>query len=209
MGRVRSLDVGGRLRLVPFWEQGLAVSDRIPLIIDPGPSFGAGDHPTTIMALELLEESVCSITRAGFVPTLLDVGTGTGVLAIAGRILGAGFTVGLDIDSASVFTARRNVELNGFGLRGRGTGRAVDLVVGGADCIRGLFHIVTVNLVAPVLLRLKDDLIARVGHTLILSGIADVMVNQVIAAYNSSDLSVFKILSREGWNAAVFQANAQ
>jgi ribosomal protein L11 methylase PrmA len=97
----------------------LAVSDRIPLIIDPGPSFGAGDHPTTIMALELLEEAISEESQTGSSPTLLDVGTGTGVLAIAGKSLGTGFTVGLDIDSASVFTARRNVDLNGLALSGR------------------------------------------------------------------------------------------
>jgi ribosomal protein L11 methylase PrmA len=59
----------------------------------------------------------------------------------------------------------------------------VELVVGGADSIKGLFQIVTVNLVAPVLLRLEKDLIDRVGDTLILSGIADVMVDEVIARF--------------------------
>jgi len=272
MGKVRPLDVGERLKLVPFWERGLAVSDRTPLIIDPGPSFGTGDHPTTIMALELLEEAVNEASQTGCEPTLLDVGTGTGVLAIAGKILGTGFTLGLDIDSASVFTARRNVDLNGLVLSGRssvtcstlvsrqgtwketspgtearatasvgadlcvhpgrtrrcaptswdgrpcpstsghcpgeGSRGGVDLVVGGVDCVRGLFQIVTVNLVAPVLLRLKKDLTDRVGDTLILSGIADVMADEVIAAFGSDDLSVSKIKSREGWNAAVFHADS-
>ena len=112
MGRVRSVDVGGSLRLVPYWERGLTKSDRIELIIDPGPSFGAGDHPTTLMALELLEVAISMAEEIGPPPTMLDVGTGTGVLAIAGKMLGTGFTVGLDVDPAAVFIARRNVALN-------------------------------------------------------------------------------------------------
>ncbi|MFH1112313.1 MAG: 50S ribosomal protein L11 methyltransferase [Pseudomonadota bacterium] len=275
MGKVRSLDVGERLRLVPFWERGLHVSERTPVIIDPGPSFGAGDHPTTIMALELLEEVLNE--KNVHAPTLLDVGTGTGVLAIAGKLLGTGFTVGLDLDAASVFTARRNLELNGLVLSGRspvtssalisttqtwkekspgtearatedtdqahptswdgrpcpsssgagtlgppsprrrpesghcpgeGSRGEVNLVVGGADCIRGSFHIVTVNLVAPVLLRVKEDLTARARETLILSGIADVMVDAVVAAFGAGELSVSKIKSRDGWNAALLQRSS-
>jgi ribosomal protein L11 methylase PrmA len=50
MGRVRSVDVGAKLRLVPYWEKKTTTLNRIELIIDPGPSFGAGDHPTTVMA---------------------------------------------------------------------------------------------------------------------------------------------------------------
>ncbi|MDQ7783462.1 MAG: 50S ribosomal protein L11 methyltransferase [Desulfomonilaceae bacterium] len=208
MGKVRSLDVGERLRLIPFWERGSVASDRTPLIVDPGPAFGAGDHPTTIMALELLEEAVIEKTRTGCAPTLLDVGTGTGVLAVAGRILGTGFTVGLDIDPVSVCTARRNAGLNGFDRPDAGSRHIIDFVVGGADCIGGRFHIVTVNLVAPVLLRIRDDLIDRAGHTLILSGIADVMADEVFTAYGSGDLAVSRIESREGWNAATFHTNS-
>lgn len=200
MGQVRSVDVGGKLRLVPFWERGLTKSDRIELIIDPGPSFGAGDHPTTIMALELLEEAVKSKVEAGYSPTMLDVGTGTGVLAIAGKTLGTGFTVGLDIDSAAVYTARRNLVLNGLYPSGE-SGETVALLVGGAECVTGRFHIVAVNLVAPVLLRLCKDLIARVGETLILSGIADPLASKVIDAYGAGVLTVVAHKKRDGWNA--------
>ncbi|HMK37197.1 MAG TPA: 50S ribosomal protein L11 methyltransferase [Desulfomonilaceae bacterium] len=110
MGKVRSVDAGKKLRLVPYWERGLSPSDRIHIIIDPGPAFGVGDHPTTLMALELLEHAVAETNRPE--PTMLDVGTGTGVLAIAAKALGTGLTVGLDTDPAAVFTAKRNVGLN-------------------------------------------------------------------------------------------------
>ncbi len=208
MGKVRSLDIGERLRLVPFWERGIDISDRTRVIIDPGPSFGAGDHPTTIMALELMEETLKHRSQGNCAPTLLDVGTGTGVLAIAGKTLGTGFTVGLDIDSASVFTARRNVELNGLDLPDADLDSGVQLVVGDAGCMKSSFHIVTVNLVAPVLLRLKEDLIDKIGKTLILSGMADVMVDEVLTAFSSGDLRITKIKSREGWNAALLRKSS-
>lgn len=198
------MNVGERLRLVPFWERGLVKSDRIELIIDPGPSFGAGDHPTTIMALELLEQALKARSGQESRPAMLDVGTGTGVLAIAAKALGTGFTVGLDIDSVAVFTAKRNVGLNGLGLLEGESAAGVDLLVGGADCIKARFPIVTVNLVAPVLLRLCEELTARVGETLILSGIADVMASDVLQSYESAGLSVLDHRRREGWNAALF-----
>jgi ribosomal protein L11 methyltransferase len=201
MGRVRSVDVGEKLRLVPFWEQGLTRSDRIELIIDPGTSFGAGDHPTTIMALELLEKAVTTRVEAGQSPSMLDVGTGTGVLAIAGKTLGTGFTVGLDIDPAAVYSARRNLALNGLESPCVAYDRPVAVLVGGAECVTGRFPIVTVNLVAPVLLRLCEDLISRVGETLILSGIADPLASKVIDAYRAGALAVVAHKSRDGWNA--------
>ncbi len=104
------MDVGDSLRLVPYWERRAHESERIQIIIDPGPAFGGGDHPTTLMALELLEAAARSFDHCK--PSMLDVGTGTGVLAIAAEALGSGFTVGLDIDAAAIFTAKRNVGLN-------------------------------------------------------------------------------------------------
>ena len=204
MGEIRSVDVGKTLRLVPFWERGLVKTERTELIIDPGPSFGAGDHPTTIMALELLEQAVTGRAVRSNRPTMLDVGTGTGVLAIAGKALGTGLTVGLDIDSVAVYTARRNVGLNGLESRESESAHGVDLLVGGADCVSGCFSIVTVNLVAPVLLRLREQLTVKVGEALILSGIADVMAREVLTAFTAEGLSLVVHKSREGWNSALF-----
>jgi len=105
--------VGENLRLVPYWERGIDPRERIEVVIDPGSAFGSGDHPTTLMALELIESAVFRALEDGPPPNMLDVGTGTGVLAIAGKLLGTGFTLGLDIDPAAIWTARRNLQLNG------------------------------------------------------------------------------------------------
>jgi ribosomal protein L11 methyltransferase len=206
MGRVQSTDVGARLRLVPYWERGTAKSDRIELIIDPGPSFGTGEHPTTIMALELLELAVGKAKDVGPSPAMLDVGTGTGVLAIAGKALGTGFTVGLDVDPAAVFIARRNVELNGSSNLAPGQGNAsVELMVGGAECIKTDFDIVAANLAAPTLLNLRDNLVAASGLFLVLSGIADAMAEEVIRSYESAGLLSVMRKRREEWNAVLWQ----
>jgi len=187
---------------VPYWESEGVAGDRIPIRIDPGPSFGAGDHPTTLMALELLENAVVrAADRGAERPSLLDVGTGTGVLAIAGKLLGTGFTAGLDIDGAAVFVARRNVQLNGLGENDEGPA----LFLGGIEAVRGAYDIVAANLVGPLLLRLHEELVCRVGSLLVLSGIADPVAPKVLEKFGDGQLQLLIQLNREGWNAALFE----
>ena len=192
------MDVGEKLRLVPYWEKRKAGSNRMEVIIDPGPAFGAGNHAATVIALQLLEVSVRRAAAEMRLPSMLDVGTGTGILAVAGKRLGTGFTVGLDTDAASIYTARRNLGLNGMT-----SDCSVEFLVGGVESIRGVFHIVAANLVAPLLLRLREDLVNRVGQFLILSGIADSMADQVIQAYCSGGLELLRNIGKEGWNGAL------
>jgi ribosomal protein L11 methyltransferase len=200
-GQVRSVDVGERLRLVPYWERGALESERIQIIIDPGPAFGAGDHPTTLIALELLEAAMIPFAHHG--PSMLDVGTGTGVLAIAAKALGSGFTVGLDIDGAAVFTARRNVGLNR--LSGNDFEDSVALILGGAECIKDQFDIVAANVAAPLLLRLRSTLANATGTYLVLSGIGDELIEAVLAAYVSDDLELVTRADKGGWNAVLLR----
>ena len=175
------------------------------MVIDPGAAFGSGDHPSTLMGLELLEMAVSRARCEGSSGEMLDAGTGTGVLAIAGRLLGTGFTVGLDIDPAAIFTARRNLRLNGLCRSTDQTECGVELIVGSLDAVRGTFGIVVANLAAPVLLRLFWPLVERTGRSLILSGIADAMADEVIARYCSSGLRLNIGLKRDAWNAVWFE----
>jgi ribosomal protein L11 methyltransferase len=203
--RALSINVGDRLRLLHFLERGLSSSDRIELVIDPGPSFGAGDHPTTVMALELLEITVKRASQRVAFPSVLDVGTGTGVLAVAGKALGTGFTVGLDIDPAAIFTARRNASLNGRFVSDSGSKSGAHFLVGGPEAVKGLFDIVVANLVAPVLLRVCEELTAKTRRFLILSGIIDPMVSTVIDRFECGALKLVAGLQKDGWNACMFQ----
>ncbi len=191
--------MGEKLRIIPYWEIGLAPSDRLDVIVDPGPAFGAGNHPATVMALQLLEVALDRASAEAQFPSMLDVGTGTGILAIAGKRLGSGFTVGADTDSAAIYTARRNLKLNGLTSE-----NSVELLIGGAKSIRGTFYVVSANLVAPVLLKLRKELTGLVQRFLIVSGIADVMAKEVLESYGSEGLDLLAHIDHEGWNAALF-----
>lgn len=172
------------------------------MIVDPGPAFGAGNHPATVMALQLVEVALDRSFAETQFPSMLDVGTGTGILAVAGKRLGAGFTVGVDVDSAAIYTARRNLKLNGLKSE-----NSVELLIGGAESIGGTFNVVSANLVAPVLLKLRKELADLAERFLILSGIADAMAKDVLESYDSEGLDLLAHMHYEGWNAALFARN--
>ena len=102
------LPVGERLIIIPPWER-TVVEGRQPIVLQPGMAFGTGRHPSTVMVLEALERLV-PLTRG----PLLDLGCGSGILAIGGVRLGAPTAVGFDYDPAALASARQNVALNGL-----------------------------------------------------------------------------------------------
>jgi ribosomal protein L11 methyltransferase len=191
--------VGDKLRIVPYWEGGLASSDRLDIIIDPGPAFGAGNHPATLMALQLVEIALNRLYAKVQFPSMLDLGTGTGILVIAAKRLGAGFTVGVDIDAAAIYSARRNLQLNGLKSE-----NSVGLLIGGAESVRGTFKIVTANLVAPLLLQLSKNLGNLVEEFLVVSGVADAMAAKVLESFSSQGLTPVISKNDQSWNAALF-----
>ena len=105
-GHFSTLRVGIRIVVCPVWEQHETAPGEVVIMLDPGASFGTGHHPTTRLSLELLERRV----RPGC--SVLDVGTGSGILAIAAAKLGATSVFGFDTDPLAVRMARRNVRMN-------------------------------------------------------------------------------------------------
>jgi ribosomal protein L11 methyltransferase len=178
----RPFRVGQRLWIWPSWldpvnEGELAESieaEDLVMVLDPGMAFGTGSHPTTQMCLLHLE----ALVRPGM--RLLDVGTGSAILAIAGAKLGAGTLLGIDSDELAVKTALANVIQNGESQRiaiEHGTLETVD---------RSEWDIVVVNILAPVIIDLMQnhdllDYLACDGH-LILSGIINQQAGDVRAA---------------------------
>lgn len=203
-GPIQTRAVGQRLRLVPYWELFQADPDRVNIVIDPGPSFGAGDHASTIMALEFLEQVFSAYQAPDKPPAMLDVGTGTGVLAVAAKKLGSDLTVAFDIDPASVFNAKRNLSLNGLICAGLPQ-ESVEIFAGEIYSVKTRFDLVTANLAAPLLIRLCGILTEVSRKDLILSGIADAMSDAVQDTFSASGWSVLSHKASEGWNAFLLQ----
>ena len=203
-GGLGPVDVGNTLRIVPYWDCWRTESDRLNIVVDPGASFGSGDHPTTLIALELLEKTINQMAGRRQPLSLFDIGTGTGVLAIAAEALGCGFIVACDLDPAAIWLAQRNVVLNS-NLRSEAHKRRPHFYVGPLDAVKCTFDLVAANLAAPVLRRLKTELIARSANYLILSGIPDSMVDLIQREFSSERTDLETTVNMNEWNGLVFR----
>jgi ribosomal protein L11 methyltransferase len=160
MDRFAPLPVGRRLLIVPPWNTAVN-SERTRLVIQPGQGFGTGHHPTTAGALCTIE-NLCGTAP----PTeALDVGTGSGVLAIAMRLYGVKHVVAIDNDPAALENARENAGLNLI--------HAVRFSSARLKSFRRRFDLVTANILSSTLIAMAPDLIRLVkpGGHLILGGI--------------------------------------
>ena len=135
------IKIGERLLIRPTWEDEYDAEGRAVLHLEPGLAFGTGSHETTRLCLEALEKNI----KGG--EKVLDVGCGSGILAIATLLLGAESATGVDIDELAVKTAEENGKMNGFGSD-RLTFIHGDL----ADKVSGKFDIVVANIVADVII---------------------------------------------------------
>jgi ribosomal protein L11 methyltransferase len=153
--------VSERLWVRPSWEElpaPLSEGERV-IVIDPGAAFGTGLHETTRQCLKALDRVISPGA------SLLDVGTGSGILAISGRLFGAGRVLGIDNDPLAVLVAKENCQRNG----------AADIEISEAplDAVGGVFDVVAANILTATLVTLKDALLERLapGGALILAGV--------------------------------------
>ncbi len=154
--RIRSTRVG-RLWVGPPWET--APAGTVSVTIEPKMAFGTGDHPTTALCLAAVE-AFCSAHPAA---SVLDVGTGSGVLALMARKLGAIRVVGVDNDPMSVTLAQENAALNGIG--------GVELSGASLDAVDGQFDLVLANILANTLVELAPALVKHARVRLVLAGV--------------------------------------
>lgn len=161
----KPLHVGRRLLVVPTWEEIPAAHDGIVLRLDPGMAFGTGGHETTRLCLELLE-SIMDRMQSPSGSSVLDLGTGSGILAMAAARLGAGRVCAVDIDPQAVEVARENLAINGLADR-------VECDTTPLERLDGLFDVILANILAEELVRLAPRLIERLAPAgqLVLSGI--------------------------------------
>lgn len=167
------------------------------IVLDPGLAFGTGTHATTRMGLTLMDRNIGSKPPS----RLLDVGTGTGVLAIAGAFLGVAEVLAVDIDPVSVQVARENVKSNGVE-------KSVMVVEGSIEKAVGAYDMITANLYSSLLTSLADPLckVLAPGGMLIATGIMEGEKEGVIDAFFASALNCNDILSEDVWIAALFTA---
>ena len=175
------MDVGQRLAVVPSWQD--YETSRVKLILDPGLAFGTGGHETTNLCLEVLDERV----RGG--ERVLDIGTGSGILAIAALKLGAAVAEGVDIDPVAVRTAGENAALNGVADK-------LTVLVGDlSDKASGKYDIITANIVANAIMALAPAVPGLMADdaVFIASGIIDSRKDEVIAALEAAGLAVLEV----------------
>lgn len=185
------MDVGQRLAIVPSWQD--YDTDRVKLILDPGLAFGTGGHETTNLCLEVLDERVKGGER------VLDIGTGSGILAIAALKLGAAVAEGVDIDPVAVRTAGENAALNGVADK-------LTVLVGDlSDKASGKYDIITANIVANAIMSLAPAVPGLMADdaVFIASGIIDSRKDEVIAALEAAGLAVLEAKEKRGWECIV------
>ena len=193
------VQVGEHLVVCPSWEAYDRKPDEVVLTLNPGMAFGTGTHDTTRLCMELLEKYITPQD------TVLDVGCGSGILAITAALLGANKIIGCDIDEVAVKVAGENAALNG--VQDRISFHQGDLT----SQVEGSFQIICANIVADVIIRLSEDAgryLAKDG-IFITSGIIDTREQDVLNALEQNGFQVIERRTSGGWVALACKAKAQ
>jgi ribosomal protein L11 methyltransferase len=194
--------VGRRLMLKPTWEEFNPQTGDLVLELDPGMAFGTGTHATTRLCLETVDRLAEEGLFAGDEVAVLDVGCGSGVLAIAAALYGARRVVAIDIDPVAVSVAQENALLN----RVAGT---VSVTATPLAEVPGRFELVLANILAEDLVRMAGDLTARVapGGRLVLSGILVEKESLVREGFARTGLEWQRTETRDEWCCIVYGAD--
>ena len=193
----KPLEIGERLLVIPQWETA-ELHGRVPLILDPGLTFGTGNHATTRLCLTALEQAVQGGER------VLDLGCGSGILSIAALRLGAASARAVDIDEQCLTVARDNAALNNIGPD-RYTVEVGDLLTDEdfRASLGGGYQIVLANIVADVIIALAPlvrSLMAE-GGWFLCSGIIDTRADEVAEKLRATGLILAQRQESEGWCA--------
>ena len=188
----RPLRVGPRSWVQPPWEDAPAAPGEARVLIDPGMAFGTGSHPTTALCLERLDELLAELPGAD----VLDVGTGSGVIALLAVKLGAGRVCGTENDPVALEAARRGAGLNGI------PSERMRWALADPDQLpEAPYRIVVANILLNTLIELAPAIARKVasGGRLVLSGLLAAQADEAEAAYAALGLSPAGRAQRDGW----------
>ena len=200
----KPMEIGERLLVIPQWEQEdpkvrkALEGGRVPLILEPGLTFGTGSHATTRLCLTALEQAVQGGEK------VLDLGCGSGILSIAALKLGAASAVAVDIDDKCLDVAYENAAMNGIG-RDTYTVKVGDILSDEAlrAEIGGGYDVVLANIVADVIIGLGPMVrsLLRENGVFLCSGIIDTRAEEVADKLRQAGLEILDTRSSEGWYA--------
>ena len=187
----KPIEIGNRLVVVPMWEKYDARPEQVIVKMDPGMAFGTGTHETTRLCATLLEKHITSSSK------MLDVGCGSGILAICASKLGAEECFAYDIDPVAVRVAEENVKDND----------CTNIECGVSDLLKGVkagkYDVITANIVADIIIRLLPD-IGEFMHddtVLVISGIIDERCGDVYKSIEENSFAITEEIHENGWCA--------
>ncbi|NLZ49490.1 MAG: 50S ribosomal protein L11 methyltransferase [Clostridiales bacterium] len=180
--------IGGKIVIKPVWEEYQVSENELLVELDPGMAFGTGTHETTRMCILALEKYVKADT------TVFDIGTGSGILAIAAAKMGANHVVGVDLDPVAVDSAKENVALNNLNNIEILEGNLMDVVEGKGD-------LVVANILAEIIIVLVDQVkeCLKKGGIFIASGIIKERESMVVEKLKSSGFAIKETLYDGEW----------
>ena len=189
----KPLHIGQNVVIVPMWEEYDAKPTDVIVKIDPGMAFGTGTHETTALCAELIEKYMPKGGR------VLDVGTGSGILAVLASKLGAGEIEALDIDPNAVKAAKENCAAND----------ATNVTCRQSDLIRsasGKYDFISANIVADIIIRMAENVgdYLDKGGILIVSGIIEAQAEEVYEVLTGKGFKLLDKLDKNDWNAFAF-----
>jgi ribosomal protein L11 methyltransferase len=195
----KPLQVGRRFLVSPTWEAVHCDPERLIIRIDPGRAFGTGHHESTRLCLEWLE-SCRELDLGSSGMSLLDLGTGSGILAIGAALLGFEEVVGIDNDPEAVKVAKENILLNGLSEK-------IRLLCATPEGVSGSFDVVISNIESKPLIRMSETIASKVRAEglLALSGILIEQADEVVAEYEKRGLRPAGVKTAGEWVLLAFQ----
>jgi ribosomal protein L11 methyltransferase len=198
------IPVGDRILILPAWQQGDVVEDRVTVRINPAMAFGTGTHPTTQLCLRLLEKHI----QSGI--PVIDVGCGSGILSIAALKFGASHVLAVDVDGQAVLSTIENAGLNDISPLELESGKgSVEQILAGQFSIQQA-PLVMVNILATIITRLFSQGLAQLvspGGTLLLSGILDHQEKDLTWVAQNEGFTTLETLKQDDWISLALKKN--